>query len=47
MFLQISQVTDKLFTKAINYFPKTYLETLKNKPKESVIARYLVSKSIN
>ena len=46
MYLKIQKFTIFLIQKSFNYFPKNYLEKLKNKQEESIVARYLISKLI-
>jgi len=36
----------KAFEKAIFYFPQNYLDSLKHKQKESIVARYYISKLV-
>jgi phosphopantetheinyl transferase len=43
--LFLSPFSEKEYQKAFFYFPKDYLESL-NKPKESIYARYLISKLV-
>jgi len=46
MHLQIQKITSDLIEQFKNYFPKKYLESLKNKQQESLVARFLISKLV-
>ena len=44
MQILLKKFTPDLIQKAKNYFPEKYLEKLKDKQEESIVARYLISK---
>jgi hypothetical protein len=46
MYLLLIQTNTKILDSLKNYFPKNYLESLKYKQEESIIARFFVSKLV-
>jgi len=46
MQILLKKLTPNLIQKSKNYFPEKYLEKLKNKQEESIVARFLISKLV-
>jgi len=44
--LTLQEVTTQNLQQAKNYFSEKYLDSLKNKPKESILARFLISQLV-
>jgi hypothetical protein len=46
MQILLKKLTSSLIKKSKNYFSKNYLEKLKDKQEESIVARFLISKLV-
>ena len=46
MHLTLQSLTWNLIQQSFSYFPKSYLERLKHKQEESIVARFLISKLV-